>query len=51
MIGRQYKTGYDRRQGLLPPPRMDAYVTDTNPVRDVEALDMAQLGFKRTGGG
>ena len=55
MIRRQYKTGYDRRQGMLLPPRLDEYVDDSNAVGAIEAyvetLDMVQLGFTKTGGG
>jgi transposase len=55
MRRRQYKTGYDRRQGMLLPPRIDEYVDENNPVRAIDAyvetLDMAQLGFTKTGGG
>jgi transposase len=55
MNQRQYKTGVDRQQGMLLPPRIDEYVEETNPVRALEAyvatLDMAQLGFTKTRGG
>jgi transposase len=55
MIRRQYKVGYDRRQGMLLPPRIEEYVTETNPVRAIDAyvdtLDMVQLGFKHAEGG
>ena len=55
MICRNYKTGYDRQQGMLLPPRIDEYVDENNTVRAIDAyvetLDMAQLGFTKTGGG
>jgi transposase len=55
MIRRQYKTGYDRQQGMLLPPRIDEYVNEDNAVRAIDAyvetLDMAQLGFTKTQGG
>ena len=51
----QYKTGVAREQGLLLPPRLEEYVSETNPVRAidayVESLDLAQLGFQHTVGG
>ena len=37
MIRRQYKTGYDRRQGMLLPPRLDEYVDESNAVGAIEA--------------
>jgi len=55
MIQRHYKTGYDRRQGMLLPARIDEYVDESNSVRAIDAyvetLDMAQLGFTKTVGG
>lgn len=55
MRRRQYKTGYDRQQGMLLPPRLDEYVDESNAVRAIDAyvetLDMEQLGFTKTGGG
>jgi transposase len=55
MSQRPYKTGYDRQQGMLLPPRIAEYGDENHPVRAIEASvetrDMAQLGFTKTRGG
>ena len=52
---RNYKQGVDRQQGQLLPPRVEDYVSETNPVRAidvyVESLDLVRLGFGNTVGG
>jgi transposase len=52
MTNRTFKSGASRDQASLLPPRMDDYVASDNPVRAiesyVEALDLAQLGFRHS---
>lgn len=53
MENRRYKTGIDREQTTLLPPRVEDYVSAENPVRAIEAyvnsLDFGKLGFKNCG--
>jgi transposase len=55
MTNRTYKTGPDREQLSLLPPRIEDYVAGDNPVRAIEvyvcALDLAKLGFQHAAGG
>lgn len=48
-MGRRYKQGVDRHQGLLLPERVEDYVDDDNSVRALDAyvdsLDLESLGF------
>jgi transposase len=50
MMNRTFKTGVDREQGSLLPPRVEDYVSADNPVRAIEAyvdgLNLAKLGFR-----
>lgn len=50
MAERIFKSGLDRQQFSLLPPRVDDYVGADNPVRAidayVEALDLLRLGFR-----
>jgi transposase len=52
MTERVFKSGFDRQQFSLLPPRVDDYVSADNPVRAidayVEALDLARLGFRHS---
>ncbi|KJS27481.1 MAG: transposase, partial [Hyphomonadaceae bacterium BRH_c29] len=52
MTERVFKSGSDRQQFSLLPPRVDDYVSADNPVRAidayVEALDLARLGFRHS---
>jgi len=47
---RQYIQGVDRDQGQLLPDFIDDYVSESNPVRFIEAyvdqLNLPELGFK-----
>lgn len=49
MSNKKYKTGCDRSQLDLLPPRVDEYVSDSNPVRAidayVESIDLHNLGL------
>lgn len=49
-MNRTFKTGVDREQGSLLPPRVEDYVSADNPVRAIEAyvdgLELAELGFR-----
>ena len=49
-MNRTFKTGVDREQDSLLPPRVEDYVSADNPVRAIEAyvdgLDLAKLGFR-----
>ncbi len=51
-MGRKYKVGTNRKQGLLFPPSLDELVGENNPVRAIEEfvnmLDMEKLGFRTT---
>src|SRR5882757_1461724 len=55
MTNRIYKTGPNREQLSLLPPRVEDYVAPDNPVRAIEAyvcaLDLEKLGFRHSGGG
>lgn len=55
MSDRRYKSGPSREQGYLLPPHIEDYVSETNPVRAIDAyvdgLDLAGLGFKNAHGG
>jgi transposase len=55
MTNRIYKTGPNREQLSLLPPRVEDYVAPDNPVRAIEAyvcaLDLEKLGFLHAGGG
>jgi transposase len=55
MTNRTYKTGPNREQLSLLPPRVEDYVAPDNPVRAIEvyvcALDLEKLGFKHAVGG
>ena len=55
MTDRRYKIGSPREQGLLLPPHVEDYVSDTNPVRAIDAyvdtLDLEELGFTNSQGG
>jgi transposase len=55
MTNRIYKTGPNREQLSLLPPRVEDYVAEDNPVRAIEAyvyaLDLKKLGFQHAGGG
>src|SRR5437764_859133 len=55
MTNRIYKTGTNREQLSLLPPRVEDYVAPDNPVRAIEAyvcaLDLEKLGFRHAGGG
>jgi transposase len=50
MTNRIFKTGENREQPSLLPPRLEDYVGPDNPVRAIEsfvcALDLARLGFR-----
>jgi hypothetical protein len=52
MQERRYKIGANRRQGMLMPPSIEDYMSETNLVRAIDAyvdtLDMAALGFAYT---
>lgn len=52
MTERVFKSGSDRQQFSLLPPRVDDYVGPDNPVRAidayVEALDLLRLGFRHS---
>ncbi len=54
MTKRKYKTGQDRGQARLLPPRIEDYVGADNGVRlidgFVDGLDLAELGFSHTEG-
>lgn len=54
MNKRQYKSGIERQQEYLLPPRVEEYVSQENPVRAidsyVESLDLEQMGFVNAGG-
>ncbi|TKA90782.1 transposase [Halopseudomonas bauzanensis] len=49
MSQRRYKSGIDRSQQTLFPPRLEDYISEHNPVRAIDAyiagLDMEALGF------
>jgi len=49
MSQRRYKSGIDRSQETLFPPRLEDYISEHNPVRAIDAyiagLDMEALGF------
>lgn len=49
MTQRRYKSGIDRSQETLFPPRLEDYISEHNPVRAIDAyiagLDMEALGF------
>jgi transposase len=53
MIRRTYKSGQDREQASLLPPRIEDYVAPDNPVRAIDAyvstLDVNALGFRAVG--
>lgn len=53
-MDRRYKSGLDREEAMLLPPRVDDYVSADNPVRAIDAfvdsLDLAELGFKNAQG-
>lgn len=55
MTNRRYKTGIDREQGSLLPPRVEDYVSEDAVVRAVdvyvETLDLVALGFLYADGG
>lgn len=55
MSDRRYKSGPCREQGYLLPPHVEDYVSETNPVRAIDAyvdsLDLAGLGFANAQGG
>jgi len=55
MSERRYKIGANRRQGMLMPPSIEDYVSETNLVRAIDAyvdsLDMTDLGFAYTDAG
>ncbi|WP_369406461.1 transposase, partial [Candidatus Thiosymbion oneisti] len=52
--GKSYKQGQARSQAALLPPRVEAYVRETNRVRAIDAavdtLDLPALGFANAGG-
>ncbi|WP_141699140.1 transposase, partial [Candidatus Thiosymbion oneisti] len=52
--GKSYKQGQARSQAALLPPRVEAYVSETNRVRAIDAavdtLDLPALGFTNAGG-
>jgi len=52
MAQRQYKSGINRGQAEIFPPSLDEYISETNPVRAIDAyvetLDLAGLGFGNT---
>jgi transposase len=53
MMKRIYKSGQDREQASLLPPRLEDYVGKENPVRAIDAyvssLDLMALGFQDVG--
>jgi len=55
MTNRAFKSGENREQPSLLPPRVEDYVGPDNPVRAIEsfvcALDLAKLGFRHAGRG
>ena len=55
MSDRRYKRGPSREQGYLLPPHIEDYVSETNPVRAIDAyvasLDLGGLGFQHAHGG
>jgi transposase len=55
MTNRTFKSGENREQPSLLPPRVEDYVGPDNPVRAIEsfvcALDLAKLGFRHAGRG
>ena len=55
MTNRPFKAGASREQASFLPPRIEDYVGPDNPVRAieayVEALDLAELGFRHAGRG
>jgi len=52
MNHRRYKCGESREQTILFPERLEEYLSETNPVRAidayVESLDLSALGFSKT---
>lgn len=55
MTQRRYKSGIDRSQETLFPPRLEDYISEHNPVRAIDAyidgLDMEALGFAHSAPG
>ena len=42
---KRFVEGEDRRQGVLLPEYLDDFVAEENPVRVIEELNLAALGF------